>query len=50
MLKPQTRCSRKLQEYLQDLARREDLELLRAPLREHDLFPPDKERPPRRVG
>ena len=43
MLKPQTRCSRKLQEYLQDLARREDLELLRAPLREHDLFPPDKD-------
>ncbi|KAJ8600051.1 hypothetical protein CTAYLR_001828 [Chrysophaeum taylorii] len=43
MLQHKTKCSQKLSEYLQELARKEDLELLRAPLREFDLFPPDKD-------
>lgn len=43
MMQHKSKCSRKLSEYLQELARKEDLELLRVPLRDFDLFPPDKD-------
>lgn len=35
------KCSAKLSEYLEDLRKKEDLELLREPIKEHGLFPED---------
>ena len=43
LLKQRTRCSQKLQEHLQELSRKEDLEGLRGPLRDLELFPADKD-------